>query len=219
MTDNAWGPVLIPNPRLFIRSAALVDNSSAQSTWKCPCDPYLPHTHLRCTHVLPKFRRNNGEKAQEPVTRILSTLPTAGCSQNVGSPFFNLKEMGRIKIATGFGYMGLATRICFAHIPRSNFCRTQALSAGLSSFYSWMPPCQVRPRRFLHKPLSGMMQPCLHNYFTTFAMSPAPPSSPTEERSPFAVAVYCGASPGTEPAFHHAAVCKIPPLLLAFPGA
>ncbi|KAI9454294.1 hypothetical protein BJY52DRAFT_1122850 [Lactarius psammicola] len=37
-------------------------------------------------------------------------------------------------------------------------------------------------------------------------MSPAPSKSPSDERPPCAVAVYCGSSPGTEAAFHHAAV-------------
>ncbi|KAH8991513.1 hypothetical protein EDB92DRAFT_1945854 [Lactarius akahatsu] len=37
-------------------------------------------------------------------------------------------------------------------------------------------------------------------------MSPAPLNSPPTERPPRAVAVYCGASPGTSTAFHHAAV-------------
>ncbi|KAH9024157.1 hypothetical protein EDB85DRAFT_2075209 [Lactarius pseudohatsudake] len=37
-------------------------------------------------------------------------------------------------------------------------------------------------------------------------MSPEPLNSPPTERPPRAVAVYCGASPGTATAFHHAAV-------------
>ena len=51
-------------------------------------------------------------------------------------------------------------------------------------------------------------------------MSPAPLNSPSDERLPDAVAVYCGASPGTETAFHYAAVCKTSTLLflLAFSG-
>ncbi|KAH9161537.1 hypothetical protein EDB89DRAFT_2248329 [Lactarius sanguifluus] len=44
-------------------------------------------------------------------------------------------------------------------------------------------------------------------------MSPAPLNPPPTERPPRAVAVYCGASPGTSTAFHHAAVCKDPALL------
>lgn len=48
-------------------------------------------------------------------------------------------------------------------------------------------------------------------------MSPAPLNSPSDEQPPHAVAVYCGASLGTEVAFHHAAVCKTS-ALLAFSG-
>ena len=62
----------------------------------------------------------------------------------------------------------------------------------------------------VYKPRSA---PCFR-YFTTTgatAMSPALLNSTSDsdsERLPYAVAVYCGASSGTEAAFHHAAVCK-----------
>lgn len=73
-----------------------------------------------------------------------------------------------------------------------------------------MPRNRLYSGWLLHKPLST---PPRFRYFTSSAMSPAPLSSPSDEWLPQAIAVYCGASPGTEPAFHHAAVCKTSALL------
>ena len=78
---------------------------------------------------------------------------------------------------------------------------------------SWMPRNRLYSGWLLHKPLAT---PPRFRYFTSSAMSPAPLSSPSDEWLPQAIAVYCGASPGTEPAFHHAAVCKTATLLFDF---
>lgn len=104
--------------------------------------------------------------------------------------------------------MRLTTSRRFAHwhVPRSSLHQTQARPADWC-FNSWIVPRnRLHSGRFLHKPRSAM-QPCFQ-YLTTVAMSPAPLNSPSDEQPPHAVAVYCGASPGTEAAFHHAAVCK-----------
>lgn len=79
---------------------------------------------------------------------------------------------------------------------------------------------QIRPYpgRLLHKP--RLTTQLCFRYFTKTPMSPALFNSQSYERHPRAVAVYCGAEPGTEPAFHHAATCKTSTLLfvLAFAG-
>ena len=106
------------------------------------------------------------------------------------------------------------------HVPRSMFhqAQTQPLTgtADLNSF-NWMP----RNRRFsewlLHKPRSATHFDFRHFATNHIVMSPAPLNSPSDEQPPHAVAVYCGASLGTEAAFHHAAVCKTS-ALLAFSG-
>lgn len=72
-----------------------------------------------------------------------------------------------------------------------------------------MPRNRLYSEWLLHKPRSTTKSSTQlrfrHFTTTTTAMSPAPLSSPSDEWLPQAVAVYCGASPGTEPAFHHAA--------------